>query len=88
MLENPLAILEYCDEIYMPVPKSGMSAMKVNAFETFLNRNHQEELLEKIIKVPMAEVFTGEEGSRYLEEQLWGTLGDWIRNCKQERESA
>ncbi|MCR5704783.1 MAG: hypothetical protein K6G85_09175 [Eubacterium sp.] len=87
MLENPLEILKYCDEIYMPVPKTGMSLMKVQAFETFLERNHQNELMDKIIKIPMAEVFTGEEGSRYLEEQLWGELGDRIREKQWEKES-
>ena len=79
MLEDPLNLLEHCDQVYMPVTKSGMSAMKVQAFETFLLKNDKEELLNRIIKVPMPELYSGKMGIPYLEEQLWGPLGDMIR---------
>lgn len=86
MLEDPLYLLEHCDQIYMPTASSGMSIMKLQAFETFLLKNGKEELLEKIQKVPMPELYSNEQGERYLEEQLWGNLGDMVRQMLKEKE--
>ncbi len=86
MLEDPLYLLERCDRIYMPTAKSGMSEMKVQAFETFLLQNDMEDLMGKIDKVLMPELNSQAQGVRYLEEQLWGSLGDLIRQkLKEER---
>lgn len=79
MLEDPLNLLEHCDRIYMPVANSGMSSMKIQAFETFLRKNDKEALARRIEKVPMPDLYSGKTGTAYLEEQLWGTLGDMIR---------
>jgi hypothetical protein len=70
----------------MPTAKSGMSEMKVQAFETFLLQNDMEDLMGKIDKVLMPELNSQAQGVRYLEEQLWGSLGDLIRQkLKEER---
>ncbi len=72
-------ILELCDVIYMPVKDDCMSVAKVEEFLEYVERSGHEQLKEKIrkLKLPYHSSFGKKEG--YLEQLLWGELGDYVR---------
>ena len=72
-------LLKFCSYIYMPIKDDGMSAAKIQSFENYINMSEQGAILEKIKKVqlPCHHVFGGRE--YYIEQLLWGELGDYVR---------
>lgn len=73
------SVLEVCSTVFMPVKDDCMSVAKVEEFEEYLVRSGHEALKERIqkIKLPYHSSFGRKEN--YLEQLLWGELGDYTR---------
>lgn len=72
-------VLEVCDVVYMPVKDDCVSAAKVEEFEEYLASSGREALKNRIQKIKPP--YHGNFGRRdnYLEQLLWGELGDYTR---------
>ncbi len=68
-----------CSRIYMPVQSDPVSQGKVEEFETWMKLKNQTEVLGKVekLKLPFYRPFGSQE--MYLEQMLWGELGDFVR---------
>ncbi|MDO5415846.1 MAG: hypothetical protein Q4F29_01490 [Lachnospiraceae bacterium] len=77
--KKAVEVLEICDGIYMPVKQDWISAAKVEEFEDYVRASGHEGLLDKIqkLKLPYHNSFGGQK--TYLEQLLWGELGDYVR---------
>lgn len=73
------SVLEVCGTVFMPVKDDCLSAAKVGEFEDYLACSGHEELRSRIqkIKLPYHSSFGRREN--YLEQLLWGELGDYTR---------
>lgn len=76
---NVIPLLKICQAVYMPVKEDGISAAKLEEFFLLLETSGHGELLEHIhkLKLPYHSSFGRREN--YLEELLWGELGDYVR---------
>ncbi len=74
-----LPILLLCEGIYMPVRQDWISAAKLQEFEEYVAVSGHEELLGRIrkVKLPYHSSFGGQKN--YLDQLLWGELGDYVR---------
>ncbi len=72
-------LFPHCQKIYMPVLEDPMSLGKIEAFESWMGLKNQTEILMKInrLKLPFHRGFGN--GEMYLEQLLWGELGDYVR---------
>lgn len=72
-------ILELCDVIYMPVKDDCVSAAKLEEFTEYLEISGKRGMQEKIqkLKLPYHSGFGRRD--TYLEQLLWGELGDYVR---------
>lgn len=79
-------VLEVCSTVYMPVKDDCMSVAKVEEFEEYLVRSGHEALRERIqkVKLPYHSSFGRKEN--YLEQLLWGELGDYTRQLLKGRQ--
>ena len=84
MVTNIFQILNICNVIYMPIHDDTISFMKIAAYEEYLLQTDKENIFNKIIKVkpPKPERETWEED--YLEMQLRGNMGDFVRKIIRE----
>ncbi len=75
-----LPVLDNCDVIFMPVKEDCVSAAKLEEFEKYLQVSKREDIKDRIrrVKLPYHSNF-GRKDS-YMEELLWGELGDYVRN--------
>lgn len=72
-------ILGICDVIFMPVLEDAVSSAKIAEFEKYLEVSRQLAVAERIHKLSLpAARFTG-TGSSWLEQLLWGEMGDYVR---------
>ncbi len=69
----------WSDVIYMPVKDDCISASKLEEFEEYLRAAGQEKVLGRIqkLKLPYHNSFGRRE--TYMEQLLWGELGDYVR---------
>ncbi len=74
-----LPILLLCQGIYMPVRQDWISAAKIREFEEYVSVSGHAGLLERIykVKLPYHSSFGGKQN--YLDQLLWGELGDYVR---------
>lgn len=72
-------IMELCQVVYMPIKEDSVSLAKLEEFEQYLARSGKENLKEKIrrLKLPYHSSFGRKEN--YLDQLLWGELGDYTR---------
>lgn len=72
-------LLKLCMAVYMPVKEDSVSLAKLEEFEHYLERSGNGMLKEKIrrLKLPYHSCFGRKEN--YLEQLLWGELGDYTR---------
>ncbi|MEG1144862.1 MAG: hypothetical protein RSE05_05780 [Clostridium sp.] len=72
-------LLKICSVIYMPVKEDSVSLAKIEEFYNHLNSSGNEAIREKIknLKLPYHSSFGRREN--YLEQLLWGELGDYVR---------
>lgn len=73
-------IMGLCQVIYMPIKEDSVSLAKLEEFETYLERLGKEDVKERIrrLKLPYHSSFGRKEN--YLEQLVWGELGDYTRN--------
>ena len=74
-----LPILGACDIVYMPVKEDGISAARLEELDEYLEMVERPDIQEKIrrVKLPYHNDFGRRE--TYLEQLLWGELGDYVR---------
>ncbi len=79
-------VLEVCSGIYMPVKQDWVSAAKVQEFEEYMLASGHGGLMERIqkLKLPYHSSFGGQKN--YLEQLLWGELGDYVRQLLKGRQ--
>lgn len=72
-------VMKLCQVVYMPVKEDSVSLAKLEEFERYLERSGSDMLKEKIrkLKLPYHSCFGRKEN--YLEQLLWGELGDYTR---------
>lgn len=77
-------LLERCDIIYMPVREDALSAAKLSQYEKVLKLNEYENIREKTkkLKLPFHNSFG--LGEHYIEQLMWGELGDFVRKLVRE----
>ena len=80
-------ILEVCNGIYMPIKQDWFSLAKVEEYEDYVKASGHENLLEKTqkLKLPYHSSFAGRKN--YLEQLLWGELGDFVRQLLKGKQS-
>ena len=79
MGRNILPILQKCDVIFMPVKEDGVSSAKIEEFDEYLILTDNLDVRDKIrrVKLPYHSSFGRREN--YMENLLWGELGDYVR---------
>lgn len=72
-------LLELCNIIYVPVKEDCISTGKLTSWKTYLENSRRSYLWERmrLIRLPPQEPLTSSE--KYLEQVLWGSLGDYVR---------
>lgn len=74
------AVLELCRVIYTPVKEDVISAVKVEEWRAYLEKSDRSHLWDRVqpLKLP------GQRGvvpaEHYLEQMLWGEMGDFVRS--------
>lgn len=81
-----LPILEACNVIYMPIREDCVSRAKIEEFEQYLEAADEGMVRGRIhkLKLPYNSAF-GRQGN-YLEQLLWGDLGDYVRQMLKGRQ--
>lgn len=79
MGKGALPLLSVCDVVYMPVKEDCVSAAKVEEFEEYLEEADDGSVGAKIhkLRLPRSTFHGTREG--YLEQMMWGELGDYVR---------
>lgn len=72
-------VLEICDAVYMPVKDDCVSAAKIEEFEEYLISSGYEALKHRIQKIKPPYHCSFGRKDNYLEQLLWGELGDYTR---------
>lgn len=72
-------VLEACGVIYMPVKDDCVSAAKIEEFEEYLVSSGHGTLKERIQKLKLPYHSSFGRRDNYLEQLLWGELGDYTR---------
>jgi len=72
-------VLEVCDVVYMPVKDDCVSAAKIEEFEEYLVSSGRGFLKDRIQKIKPPYHCSFNRRENYLEQLLWGELGDYTR---------
>ena len=72
-------ILDVCQVVYMPIREDGISMLKIEVFEEYLEASGRRKLREKIQKLKLPLQSYVSRGDNYLEQLMWGELGDYVR---------
>ncbi len=75
-------ILDYCNQIYVPVRQDAISLAKISQFEQILHMWNYDQVAEKIQKIRLPFHTTSRVGKGYLEDLAWSELGDYIRQLR------
>lgn len=73
-------LLELCDIIYSPIKEDCVSSAKLEAWQEYLEQSGRGGLWEKVRLMKLPRINTVWQTETYLEQLLWGDLGDFIRN--------
>lgn len=73
-------LLELCSVIYAPVKEDCISAAKISAWKEYLQRSDRLHLWEKVRLLKLPVVSGIRQTETYLEQLLWGEMGDFVRN--------
>ena len=79
-------ILKECTMIYMPVREDAVSIAKLRQYEKALEQRNMGYIMEKTrkLKLPYHSSFGNKED--YVDQLLWGELGDYVRGILREEE--
>lgn len=84
MVKDVFKVLDMCSVVYTPIDDDIISLMKVAAYEEYLLKSEREELINRTVKVKIPRVESEKWDEEYFEEQLWGTIGDFVRKILKE----
>ena len=84
VVADVFSILEVCDKTFMPIVDNPVSLMKISAFEEYVLKSEDNEIIDKCtkVKVPLASIDVEDES--FLDRQLWSELGDYVRSILKE----
>lgn len=77
--KNVVEILEACDVVYMPVKEDCISVAKLEEFLEYLEISKREYIKDKIQKLKLPYHNSFGRRDTYMEQLLWGELGDYVR---------
>lgn len=72
-------LMPFCGKLYMPVLEDPISLGKLEAFESWMKMKNQTQQLGRITKLKLPYYRGFGNGEMYLEQLLWGELGDYVR---------
>jgi hypothetical protein len=78
MIQDPVLFMGCCKVIYMPVPKDGITRLRLEEFDEYILNTGQEALREYIVPVNLPKYESVVPGGGY-EGLAWGKLGDLCR---------
>lgn len=84
VVADVFSILDICSKVYMPTINDMVSSMKISAFEEYLVRSENSEIIDKIIKVNMPRLHMDIEDESFLDRYLWNEFGDYVRSILKE----
>lgn len=84
VVADVFSILDICSKVYMPTINDMVSSMKISAFEEYLVRSENSEIIDKIIKVNMPRLHMDIEDESFLDRYLWNEFGDYVRSVLKE----
>lgn len=84
VVADVFSILDICSKVYMPTINDMVSSMKISAFEEYLVRSENSEIIDKIIKVNMPRLHMDIEDETLLDRYLWNEFGDYVRSILKE----
>lgn len=79
-----LEILKICGRIFMPVREDCVSIAKLEQFEKVLRQQNAPEILDKTRKLKLPFHSSFGTGKAYVEQLIWGELGDYVRKLIRE----
>ena len=84
VVADVFSILEICNKVYMPIANDKVSQMKISAFEEYVLKSGESEIVDKCIKVKVPLMPIDIEDESFLDRQLWNELGDYVRSVLKE----
>ena len=84
VVADVFSILDICSKVYMPTINDMVSSMKISAFEEYLVRSENSEIIDKIIKVNMPRLHMDIEDESFLDRYLRNEFGDYVRSILKE----
>lgn len=78
-IRHIVPVLEQCEVIYMPVKDDCVSSSKLEEFEEYLKISGESDLGHRIQKVKLPYHSSFGRRDTYMEQLLWGELGDYVR---------
>lgn len=79
MGKHAVQIMEACDVVYMPVKEDCISVAKLEEFEEYLEVSGKAGLKDRIQKLKLPYHSSFGRRDTYMEQLLWGELGDYVR---------
>lgn len=73
-------LLELCDVIYTPIKEDCVSTAKIEEWRDYLEQSDRLHLWNRVQMLKLPLPGTIRQTDTYLEQLLWGELGDYIRN--------
>lgn len=73
------ALLDLCGVIYVPVKEDGISAAKLDEWKNYLEVSRRAYLVERMQEMKLPWQRSTVPPAHYLEQQLWGEMGDFAR---------
>jgi hypothetical protein len=83
-VSDVFSMLKFCDKVFMPIAGDAVSLMKVSAFEEYILKSEGDEIMEKMVKVKIPLTKTDNPNENFLENQMWGELGDYVKALLEE----
>lgn len=84
VVADVFSILEVCNKTFMPVADNPVSLMKISAFEEYVIKSEDNEIINKCIKVKVPLTSIDVKDESFLDRQLWSELGDYVRSILKE----
>jgi len=79
MVSDIPAVLDVCDTIYTPLDNNRISMCKINEYEEYLLKTGRENIVSKTVKIKLPGGEHKDWDEHYIEELVWGELGDFIK---------
>ncbi|MGN0383758.1 MAG: hypothetical protein ACI4DS_05760 [Eubacterium sp.] len=84
MVKDVFELLEICTCIYVPIENNNVSLMKISEMEEFLLKTGRENIVNKMEKISIPDITAETTCENYLEQLVWGTMGDYVRHLLEE----